>query len=155
MDSYYFEFSNMQRYSSATEELAHLIRTTVFNSFEIVYYTGFLPVKFIRPETQLFFENSMVLIGTITCLVMMLLLNAAHYLRKRAVEMQMNAKMSGQWIKIPKPNKTGAVPIQEWRPHISYPQGTIVSLNHDHHIRKIKVYNTLANGDPNLASVTE
>ena len=120
MDHYYFEFSNMQRYSSATEELAHLMRTIVFNSFEVVFYTGFLPVKFIRHDTQLFFETSMVLVGTLTCLAMMLLLLAGHYLRKRAVEMQFNAKMSGQWIKVPKPSKTGAVPMQEWRPHTSY-----------------------------------
>ena len=51
MDHYYFEFSNMQRYVSAKEELSHLMRTIYFNSVEVVYYTGFLPVKFIKAET--------------------------------------------------------------------------------------------------------
>ena len=35
--------------------------------------------------------------------------------------MQFNAKMCGKWIRVPKPSKTGAMPIQEWRPHTSYP----------------------------------
>ena len=87
MDHYHFEFSNMQRYSSTSEELSHLMKTITFNTFEIVYYTGFLPVKFIRPETQLYFDSFMVLYGSLICLNMILLLFCGHYLKKRAVEM--------------------------------------------------------------------
>ena len=73
----------------------------VFNAFEIVYYTGFLPVKFIRPETYLYFDAHLVLVMTLTCLFMTLTLMCAHYLHKRAVEMQFNAKMCGSWEKVP------------------------------------------------------
>ena len=74
MDHYYFEFSNMQRYTSAKEELSHLLRTIYFNASEVVYYTSFLPVKFIRPETELHFDSFMVLMSTLSCLSMMLIL---------------------------------------------------------------------------------
>ena len=120
----------MQRYSSAKDELTHLLVTIVFNSFEIVYFTGFLPVKFIKPDTYLFFDAQLVLLITITCLLMTMILMCAHYLHKRAVEMQFNAKMCGSWEKVPKPNN----PVQEWMPHTSYPMGTIVYLSREHHI---------------------
>lgn len=51
MDQYYFEFSNMARYASAKDELSHILRSIYFNAVEVIYYTGFLPVKFIRTET--------------------------------------------------------------------------------------------------------
>ena len=117
MDHYYFEFSNMQRYTSAKEELSHLLTAIYFNSVEIVYYTGFLPVKFIRHDTQLYFDSVMVLVMTLACLGMTLTFFCSHYLHKRAVEMQFNAKMCGQWEKVPKPSNA----VQEWRPHTSYP----------------------------------
>jgi len=46
--------------------------------------------------------------------------------------------MSGQWISVPKPSKTGAMPVQEWKPHTSYPQGTIVLLGRQHHLENEK-----------------
>ena len=88
-----------------------MLRTIYFNSVEVVYYTGFLPIKFIRTETQLHFDSFMVVKETLTCMWMMLVLLSGYYLRKRAVEMQFNAKMCGKWIRVPKPNKTGAMPI--------------------------------------------
>lgn len=64
-----------------------MLRTIYFNASEVVYYTAFLPVKFIRPETELHFDSFMVLMSTFTCLSMMLILQSSYYLRKRAVEM--------------------------------------------------------------------
>ena len=77
----------MKRYTSAKEECAHLMRTIGFNSWEVVFYTGFLPVKFIKSESQLYYDSFMVLFVTLSCLGMMLVLLSSYYLRKRAVEM--------------------------------------------------------------------
>ena len=87
MDHYYFEFSNMQRYASAKDELGHIMRTIYFNSVEIVYYTSFLPVKFIKLDTELHFDVFMSIVATVSCLCLLLLLLCSYYLRKRAIEM--------------------------------------------------------------------
>lgn len=129
MDHYYFEHSNMQRYASAKDELQHLITTIYFNAAEIGYYLGFLPIKFIKPDTHLHFDPILVLVVSLACFSMTFTLMCTHFLHKRAVEMQFNAKMCGAWEKVPKPSK----PVPEWRPHTSYAQGTIVSLSHEHH----------------------
>ena len=121
----------MQRYSSAKDELSHILTTIYFNSVEVVYYTSFLPLKFVKLDTELHFDTMMYIMLSFNCLFIMLLLLCSYYLRKRAIEMQFNAKMQGHWIGVTKPSNR---PIVEWRPHTSYPQGTIVSLSRSHHM---------------------
>ena len=82
------------------------MRSIYFTSVEVAYYTGFLPVKFIKSNSQLHFDSTMVLVATLTCLSITLLCHCSRYLWKRAVEMQFNAKMCGQWIKVPKPSQS-------------------------------------------------
>lgn len=87
MDNSYLEFTNVKRYNSAKDELSYALRSIYFTSVEVAYYTGFLPVKFIKNNTQLHFDSTMVLVATLTCLLMTLLCHCSRYLWKRAVEM--------------------------------------------------------------------
>ena len=83
----HFEFSNLQRYATAKDELQYLMKTILFNSFQITYFTGFLPVKFIRADSNLYFESTLLTICTIMTLNVLLFVHCAYYLRRRAVEM--------------------------------------------------------------------
>ena len=83
----HFEFSNLQRYASAKDELLYLVKTILFNAFQTTYFTGFLPVKFIRPDSQLYFESTLVLVCTLLTLNVLLFIHCAYFLRRRAVEM--------------------------------------------------------------------
>ena len=77
----------MQRYSSAKDELSHILTTIYFNSVEVVYYTSFLPLKFVKLDTELHFDTMMYIMLSFNCLFIMLLLLCSYYLRKRAIEM--------------------------------------------------------------------
>ena len=70
----------------------------MFNSFNITYFTGFLPIKFIGSDSNLYFESGLLMFSTFVTLCVLLVVHSAYYLRRRAVEMQFNAKMSGKWI---------------------------------------------------------
>ena len=133
-------FDTSKRYSSPKDELQYLWRKIGFYSFQITYFTGFLTVKFIPIGSQLYFQSSLVIVCAVVELLILLLVHCAYFLKKRAVEMQFNAKMSGKWIQVPKPSPTSAQQIQEWRPHTSYPQGTIVSLSTARHIRTLQAW---------------
>ena len=80
------------------------MKTVLFNSFNITYFTGFLPIKFISSDSNLYFESTLLTISILVSLCVLLIVHSAYYLRKRAVEMQFNAKMSGKWIQVPKPS---------------------------------------------------
>ena len=111
----------MDRYSSPKDELSHLLKQIMFYSFEISYMTGFLPVKFIKLDYNLYFDGRLCLVCTVFNLVMLMIIHSAYYLRLRGVELQFNAKMSGKWIKVPEPKNTNAYAVQEWQPNVSYP----------------------------------
>ena len=87
------------------------MKTILFNSFNITYFTGFLPVKFISSDSNLFFDSALLTICTFMTLLVLLFVHCAYYLRKRAVEMQFNAKMSGKWIKVTKPYMTSETQV--------------------------------------------
>ena len=83
----HFEFSNLQRYASAKDELLYLVKTILFNAFQTTYFTGFLPVKFIRTESNLYFDSTLLTICTLVALFVLIFVHCAYYLRRRAVEM--------------------------------------------------------------------
>jgi hypothetical protein len=70
----------MHRYASAKDELSHLIKQILFNSFEVSYMTGFLPVKFIKLDYNLYFDGRLCFICTAFCLVMLMIIHSAYYL---------------------------------------------------------------------------
>lgn len=122
------------------------MKTVLFNSFNITYFTGFLPIKFIGSDSNLYFESTLLTISTLVTLCVLLIVHSAYYLRRRAVEMQFNAKMSGKWIQVPKPSSTSTQQVQEWKPHTSYAQGTIVALSSGHQVHSPEAFDRALKG---------
>lgn len=53
--------STNQRFQTANQELIHLLKIVVFESFEVAYLTCFLPVKFVKstllnPSEEVFID---------------------------------------------------------------------------------------------------
>ena len=49
--------------------------------------TGFLPVKFIKLDSNLFFDARLSLVCTVFALIMLIIIHSAYYLRLRGVEL--------------------------------------------------------------------
>ncbi len=60
-------------------------------------------------------------------LTISIIIRSAYHLRKRAQELQFNAKISGKWVSVPKPTDL-STNIPEWKQGASYEQGTIVQI---------------------------
>lgn len=88
---------SQQRYSSAQNEFIHLGKTILFQSFEVAYFTGFIPMKFIPGDLMINFDNIALTVFTLFLWVNAITIQSSHYLQVRAVEMQLNAQSLGRW----------------------------------------------------------
>ena len=113
----------------------HIFKVVVFESLEAIYLTFFLPVKFARSNQQnssdeIFINQRLVVASSMFALIVSLILRSAYHLRERGSELQMYAKLSGQWISVPAPSDPSAS-IPEWRQGCSYDQGIVVQMRSD------------------------
>ena len=116
-----------------------MFKVTAYASFELAYFTTVVPLKFIRHDKHIYFSSGHLLIMALFSVWFSIMLHASYYLRKRALEMQFNAKMSGKWIQVPEPNADSSQ-IQEWRPNVSYPKGVIVTLTDENKVEANKEF---------------
>lgn len=75
------------RYSSAQSEFLHLVKATLFTSFELAYYVGFIPVKFIPGDLVIYFDATSILVFTVFLWLTSLIVMGCHWLEIRATEM--------------------------------------------------------------------
>ena len=75
------------RYSSAQSEFLHLVKATLFTSFELAYYVGFIPVKFIPGDLVIYFDATSILVYTVFLWLTSLIVMGCHWLEIRATEM--------------------------------------------------------------------
>lgn len=80
-----------------------MLAQTLATSFEITYLTGFMPYKFIGPDSNLYFEGRLLLTCSIFSFCMLIIFHCAFYLRLRGGDLYLFTKTSGKWLKIPKP----------------------------------------------------
>jgi hypothetical protein len=87
------------RYSSAQSEFLHLVKATLFTSFELAYYVGFIPVKFIPGDLIIYFDTTSIMVFTGFLWITSLIVMGCHWLEIRATEMQFNAQCLGKWTR--------------------------------------------------------
>jgi hypothetical protein len=75
------------RYSSAQSEFLYLVKATLFTSFELAYYVGFIPVKFIPGDLVIYFDATSILVYTVFLWITSLIVMGCHWLEIRATEM--------------------------------------------------------------------
>lgn len=105
----------------------------MYQSFEVAYFTGFLPVKFIPSDLVIYFDPATCFIFTMFIWINSLVLLVSHYLQHRSVELQFNAQLLGTWQQIkthgsvnPDGQMTGELPqsnaesIVSWKPNTTY-----------------------------------
>ena len=72
----------------------------LFQSFEVAYFTGFVPVKFIPSDLMIYFDTTAVAVVSVFLWVNALTILASHHLQQRSTEMQFNAQCLGKWVNI-------------------------------------------------------
>jgi hypothetical protein len=76
----------------------HLIKCIMFQSFELAYYVGFIPVKLLPSDLLIYFDTTSVLVFTLFLFMNATAVLASHYMQVRQTEMQFNAQCLGKWI---------------------------------------------------------
>lgn len=69
----------------------------MYQSFEVAYYSCFLPIKFIPNDLLIYFESNTCLAFTVFIWINSILIKASHYMQKRNVEMKFCAKTIGKF----------------------------------------------------------
>lgn len=72
----------------------------IFESFEISYFAGFLPIKFLPADILIYFEATPCIVFSFFMGINSFILVASYFIRKRNIEMQFNASILGKWILI-------------------------------------------------------
>ncbi len=75
------------RYSSPQSEFLYLIKSSLFASFELAFYVGFIPVKFIPGDLIIYFDTASIMVFTGFLWVTSLIIMGCHWLEVRATEM--------------------------------------------------------------------
>ena len=72
----------------------------MFQSFEVAYFAGFIPVKFIASDLLIYFDSNSIQVFTVFLWMNSVAILASHYLQIRVTEMQLNAQCLGRWTKL-------------------------------------------------------
>ncbi len=76
----------------------HLLKCIMFQSFEVAYYVGFIPIKLLPNDLLIYFDTTSVLVFTLFLFMNASAVLASHYLQVRTSEMQFNAQCLGKWM---------------------------------------------------------
>ena len=61
----------------------HLIKCIMFQSFELAYYVGFIPVKLLPSDLLIYFDTTSVLVFTLFLFMTATAVLASHYMQAR------------------------------------------------------------------------
>jgi hypothetical protein len=109
------------------------MRKIAIQSFEIAYYSSFLPIKYIKSTMavqgeEVYVPRTDILVSGFYTLAVVFVVKLAVSLQRRAQEMHFNTMITGKWVQIPKPTETEPN-VSEWRPGQNYPRGSIVTID--------------------------
>lgn len=72
----------------------------MFQSFELAYFAGFIPVKFIPGDLLIYFDTISIQVFTVFLWMNAIAILSSHYLQSRMTEMQFNSQCLGRWTKL-------------------------------------------------------
>lgn len=118
---------------SPSAEFGFILRQIACESFEIAYYSSFLPIKYLKStlaiqSEEVHIPSTDVFVSSLYTLGVVFVIKLAVNLQRRAQEMHFNTMITGKWVKIPKPLESEPH-VSEWRPGQNYPRGSIVSID--------------------------
>lgn len=75
-----------QRYACPQTDFLYLCKCILYRSFELAYYSSFIPIMFIPSTLAIYFDTFAVMVFTVFLLVNSFAILASHYLQQRIVE---------------------------------------------------------------------
>ena len=80
-----------------------MLSITVYNALEIAYMCYLLPIKFLTNSPYVFFDPMLPFVLACYCLFATFVVSWGYFIKKRALEMQFNARMAGKWVPVTRP----------------------------------------------------
>ena len=79
--------------TSPSELVTSLYKETFVSTFEIVYLTGFAPYRFIRPESNLYYDGRLVFVCPLLTMFLVATFHCAIFLVKWSADICDNARV--------------------------------------------------------------
>lgn len=93
--------------------------SAVFEYAELCFLTIVLPLKLVKPDSNLFFDGRLYMACALFSLVMAFVFHCSFIIKQKGSQLQQLTKISGKWIRVPEPKNK--LQVQEWQAQVSYP----------------------------------
>ena len=83
-----FKWNSTMRYSSAPYEVLQILKSVLYHSFEVSYFCGFLPLRFVPFDTKIYVDTYSTMLLTVCVWVNSAAMLSSHLIARRAAELR-------------------------------------------------------------------